>query len=223
MERFLENSDFEVMKKSNRANYRFSCVRCGNCCRQGWYVPIFIEDLLIWKEKKRTDISKKLQVDPRKISIIGLNNHSWKSEWDEEFMAYVKNHPEKCAQLDDIPRAEKVYDFLFENHEYVGEGKHQKHKALGDIYLFPRPYEWKWPTFVPDDLQTALRAMEHGLSYITQIDPTGDCIFLKNSLCILHPIKPMVCQRFPYRQIDGKWTLEGFEGLIKICRGLKKK
>ncbi|MFO8017665.1 MAG: hypothetical protein R6U96_03460 [Promethearchaeia archaeon] len=211
------------MKKSKHSEYKFKCVQCGNCCRQGWYVPIFKEDLLVWKQESRTGVYKNLQVDPRKISIIGLNNSSWKSEWDEDFMAYVRNNPEKCAKLIDIPKTEKIYDFLFNHHEYMGEGKHRKHKALGDIYLFPRPYKWSWPKFVPKDFQTTLHAMDLGLSYIAQTDPTGDCIFLEDSLCVLHPIKPIACQKFPYRRIDGKWTLEGFEGLLKICKGLKKK
>jgi Fe-S-cluster containining protein len=195
---------------------------CGNCCRQGWYVPIFKEDLLKWKKNDKIDIFKKIQVDPRKISIIGLNNHSWKSEWEENFIAYVKAHPEECSEITDFPKAHNIYDFLLENHEYIEEGNNRKHPALGDIYKFPEPYGWEWPIFIPKDFGTIFKGMKLGISYLAITDLTGDCEFLENGLCSIHKLKPLACELFPYRRIEGKWELSLFPKFMKVCKGLKK-
>lgn len=213
------------MNEPDSTDYQHKCVMCGNCCRQGWYVPLFKEDLIKWKKKQnnKVEIHKKIQVDPRKISIIGLNNHSWKSEWNEEFIAYVKNHPNQCAEIMDTPKAQMVYDFLFEEHEYIGEGNHRKHPALGDVYKFPEPFEWQWPIFIPNHFDIVFKGMKLGISYLAITDLTGDCEFLENGLCSIHKRKPIACERFPYRRVEGKWRLSVFPKFIKVCKGLKRR
>ena len=49
----------------------------------------------------------------------------------------------------------------------------------------------------------------------------GDCIFLKDNLCMIHTIRPMVCMSFPFVFWDGgdekTW---GLSAMKEICPGL---
>ncbi len=39
-----ENSEY-LNKSEQEERYSFNCVQCGNCCRQGWNIPVLKEDL----------------------------------------------------------------------------------------------------------------------------------------------------------------------------------
>ena len=129
------------MTEPNPSNYSYNCVKCGNCCREGWYVPILEEDLLVWEKSGKTDFHEKIQIDPRAISIIGINFDFDRSDWDEDFISRVKKNEDKCNGIIDTNKLKKIYDFVFDNHDYIGEGRHRDHPVLGDIYSFPKPYE----------------------------------------------------------------------------------
>lgn len=63
---------------------------------------------------------------------------------------------------------------------------------------------------------------EHGLAYVAlKKMENGDCIFLKNDLCMIHPIRPGVCMSFPFvfrsEKTDIAW---GLSAKKKICPGL---
>ena len=49
----------------------------------------------------------------------------------------------------------------------------------------------------------------------------GDCVFLKDNLCMIHTIRPVVCKSFPFVFQDAgnhrKW---GFSAMKNICPGL---
>jgi Fe-S-cluster containining protein len=49
----------------------------------------------------------------------------------------------------------------------------------------------------------------------------GDCIFLKDDLCMIHPARPVVCRSFPFTFIDsdGRWSW-GLSAKREICPGL---
>ena len=63
---------------------------------------------------------------------------------------------------------------------------------------------------------------EHGPAYIALKKlETGDCIFLKDNLCMIHTFRPGVCRSFPFVFRDGgdekTW---GFSAMKEICPGL---
>lgn len=63
---------------------------------------------------------------------------------------------------------------------------------------------------------------EHGLAYIAlKKMEDGDCIFLKDDLCMIHPIRPGVCMSFPFvfrsEKTDITW---GLSAKKEICPGL---
>jgi len=63
---------------------------------------------------------------------------------------------------------------------------------------------------------------ERGLAYIAlkKMD-TGDCIFLKDNLCMIHPVRPVVCKSFPLTFTDSnkEWSW-GLSAKREICPGL---
>lgn len=77
------------------------------------------------------------------------------------------------------------------------------------------------------DLPKGLRVVtplntEKGRAYVAlKKMENGDCIFLKDNLCMIHPIRPAVCMSFPYvfqnNGFDTKW---GLSALREICLGL---
>ena len=63
---------------------------------------------------------------------------------------------------------------------------------------------------------------EQGRAYIALKKlENGDCVFLKDNLCMIHTIRPGVCMSFPFVFRDGgdekKW---GLSAMKEICPGL---
>jgi len=65
-------------------------------------------------------------------------------------------------------------------------------------------------------------ATEGGLSFIAlRKMENGDCVFLKEHLCMIHPVRPVVCRSFPFifGESDGQRTW-GLSAKKEICPGL---
>jgi Fe-S-cluster containining protein len=63
---------------------------------------------------------------------------------------------------------------------------------------------------------------ERGLAYIAlkKLD-NGDCVFLKDNLCMIHVIRPTVCRSFPFVFNDtGYEKTWGLSAMKEICPGL---
>jgi len=63
---------------------------------------------------------------------------------------------------------------------------------------------------------------ESGMAYMAlRKMESGDCIFLKDNQCMIHPIRPFVCRTFPFvfRDVAGeaKW---GLSSMKDICPGI---
>ena len=63
---------------------------------------------------------------------------------------------------------------------------------------------------------------EHGFAYIAlKKMENGDCVFLKDNLCMIHPIRPGVCMSFPFVfKGDKAGTTWGLSAKKEICPGL---
>jgi len=49
----------------------------------------------------------------------------------------------------------------------------------------------------------------------------GDCIFLKDNLCMIHPVRPAVCRSFPFTFTESGGDLSwGLSAKKEICPGL---
>ncbi len=49
----------------------------------------------------------------------------------------------------------------------------------------------------------------------------GDCIFLKDNLCMIHPVRPAVCKSFPFTFTESSGNLSwGLSAKKEICPGL---
>ncbi len=65
-------------------------------------------------------------------------------------------------------------------------------------------------------------ATESGLSYISlKKMENGECVFLKENLCMIHPVRPVVCRSFPFvfDESNGQRTW-GLSAKKEICPGL---
>ncbi len=65
-------------------------------------------------------------------------------------------------------------------------------------------------------------ATESGLSYIAlKKMENGECVFLKEHLCMIHPVRPVVCRSFPFvfDDSDGQRAW-GLSAKKEICPGL---
>jgi len=62
---------------------------------------------------------------------------------------------------------------------------------------------------------TDLRADRKGL--VLKETENGICIFLKDNLCRIHPVKPRQCREFPIR-----WQIPGFEPHCRAQRMLNR-
>ncbi len=65
-------------------------------------------------------------------------------------------------------------------------------------------------------------ATEGGLAFIAlKKMENGECVFLKENLCMIHPVRPTVCRSFPFvfNESDGQRTW-GLSAKKKICPGL---
>ncbi len=63
---------------------------------------------------------------------------------------------------------------------------------------------------------------EQGLAYIAlkKLD-NGNCVFLKDNLCMIHVIRPAVCRSFPFVFNDtGSEKTWGLSAMKEICPGL---
>ena len=66
-------------------------------------------------------------------------------------------------------------------------------------------------------------ATEGGLSFIAlKKMENGECVFLKDQLCMIHPVRPVVCRSFPFvfDDSDGQRTW-GLSAKKEICPGLR--
>jgi len=190
----------------------------------GWYVPVSTEDLDRWKEAGHLEFYQELQIDPRTLSIAGINHEfgAIRNEWDGDFVEALIADMNSRTQIHDPKKLETLYDFVFETHTYCGEGKYRYHPLLGPIYKYPKPFEWCWPIFIPDHFEILYQGIKRGLSYLVISDLKNQCEFLDANSCKIHAIKPHVCKEFPYQEIDGQRQLALFEEFIKICPGLKR-
>ena len=65
-------------------------------------------------------------------------------------------------------------------------------------------------------------ATEGGLSFISlKTMENSECVFLKDHLCMIHPVRPVVCRSFPFvfDESDGQRTW-GLSAKKEICPGL---
>lgn len=65
-------------------------------------------------------------------------------------------------------------------------------------------------------------ATEQGLAFIAlkKMD-NGDCIFLKEDLCMIHPVRPLVCRSFPFIFTESEGQRNwGLSAKKEICPGL---
>ena len=65
---------------------------------------------------------------------------------------------------------------------------------------------------------------ERGLAFLALKKlPNGDCVFLKDNLCMVHVVRPSVCAAFPFvfrrDRHDMAW---GLSAMKEICPGLGK-
>ena len=63
---------------------------------------------------------------------------------------------------------------------------------------------------------------ERGPAYVAlKKMENGDCIFLKDDQCMIHPIRPVVCKSFPFvfRESNGELSW-GYSSKKEICPGL---
>ena len=63
---------------------------------------------------------------------------------------------------------------------------------------------------------------EQGLAYVAfKKLENGDCVFLKDDLCMIHAIRPAVCMSFPFVFLDkGDEKTWGLSARKEICPGL---
>lgn len=63
---------------------------------------------------------------------------------------------------------------------------------------------------------------EHGPAYVAlKKMENGDCVFLKDNLCMIHTIRPVVCMSFPFVfWDDGDAKTWGLSAMKEICPGL---
>ena len=86
-----------------------------------------------------------------------------------------------------------------------------------DFYILPENGN------IPKGLRdTPMLKTESGKGYMAlRKMESGDCIFLKDNQCMIHPIRPFVCRTFPFvfRDVSGtvKW---GFSSMKDICPGI---
>ncbi|UCE09609.1 MAG: YkgJ family cysteine cluster protein [Candidatus Thorarchaeota archaeon] len=76
---------------------------------------------------------------------------------------------------------------------------------------------------IPHGLRHIPRILtERGLAYVALRKlENGDCVFLKDDICMIHSIRPAVCRSFPFvfraQDKDMKW---GLSAMKDICPGL---
>ncbi|MFW9932511.1 MAG: YkgJ family cysteine cluster protein, partial [Candidatus Thorarchaeota archaeon] len=76
---------------------------------------------------------------------------------------------------------------------------------------------------LPQGLQNIPRIeTERGLAIIAlKKNPTGECIFLENDLCMVHPARPGVCKSFPFTFREENDEISyGLSAKQSICPGI---
>lgn len=65
-------------------------------------------------------------------------------------------------------------------------------------------------------------ATERGLAFMAlKKMENGDCIFLKEDLCMIHPVRPLVCRSFPFVFTESEGQRNwGLSAKKEICPGL---
>jgi len=65
-------------------------------------------------------------------------------------------------------------------------------------------------------------ATERGFAFMAlKKMENGDCVFLKDNLCMIHPVRPLVCRSFPFVFNDSKGQRNwGLSAKKEICPGL---
>ncbi len=98
----------------------------------------------------------------------------------------------------------------------LGLSASQMMRAL-DFYVVPEDEA------IPMGLQDTPSVLtEKGPAYpALKVLEDDSCVFLKDNLCMVHPVRPSVCRSFPFvfERVDGdmKW---GLHALVEICPGM---
>ncbi|MFO8019715.1 MAG: hypothetical protein R6U96_13900 [Promethearchaeia archaeon] len=188
--------------------YDFKCQKCGNCCRAGLDVYIQREDIEKWEKRERTDLLKYLQIDAESISEEGLGGYHIE---DNNAVLELKD---KYSGKKLEKTLKKLISFIENNHHYAGIGN-----LPLPIYSIV-PGKEKRPIFIPKSFQVIKKGIKRGIEYKIFKPLSGECPFLKDNLCSIQQIKPIVCELFPY---DEEGNLDVGEFRLSLCKGLRKK
>ena len=218
-----EEKNYSSNSNQKKKRFKHICVQCGNCCRQGWDIPVLKEDLSNWIQVGK-DSDKKflrhIQLDPKSISYEGIRGG----------VVNVKNEVEKRKAIEDFLEREKkfntedynrkvirIYNFVLDNHIYKGQGKPiYYNKKMGYRFTFPQVFG-VCPIFIPNTFNTIIEGWKLGLNYILLYRANDHCSFLKENKCSIHEIKPTYCKIFPF---DHNGELKVNDTKIRVCRGL---
>lgn len=186
-------------------NFKFHCVRCGECCRVGYRVYIQKEDIKNWIETDQAEIIDYLKIDLKSISLKEFNRHQ------EEESSAIKEIRKNCINKAYDEKFNELINFIQRNHFYRG-----KEYTLLRYYTF-LPNMRHNPILTPKTFEIVLEGLNKGLDYIINLDSKGFCPFLKLNLCSIHHFKPLACKRFPYKK---NGTLRDGEYFLSICKGI---
>ena len=108
-------------------------------------------------------------------------------------------HVEALADATDslVPNCDACDD-----HCCRGEGAVIRLRLLDVAYLVDAGLTFAIDVDVDDDP----RLTERRFPKLTK-KPDGNCVFFHEGGCVIHPIKPLRCQRFPHRLTDDKQTI----------------
>jgi Fe-S-cluster containining protein len=193
-------------RELNFNDLKYKCVQCGNCCRAGFEVIIEKEDIERWIKLKQNKIFQFIQIDPKCISPTGLGGYHI------EEVNTLKKVEERYKDDELKAKFEELKEFILINHVYMGNG------APLPIYTFLTDLG-RNPILIPKSLPVILEGLEWDLVYTLKFELGNYCPFLKDNLCSIHEIKPIVCRSFPYNK-NGELKIDDY--FIKICKGITK-
>lgn len=182
---------------------KYSCKKCGNCCRAGLEVLIEREDIQLWKRIGKTNMKGYIQIDPKCISFTGLGGYHI------EEANILMDIRDKYNDKDFNKKLDELKDFILLNHDYLGKGPPLP------IYTF-LPNLGRTPILIPKNFNILMKGLERGLIYILRFEIGGYCPFLKENLCSINEFKPNVCKSFPYDKL-GELRMDNF--FLKNCKG----
>jgi len=200
----------------------FSCKKCGNCCRMYWDIILTREDVLKWDRHSKNEFLKNIQINPLSISPAGLGDYTY-GESVIEIPGLVERSEEnnEFNKAEFEKRLETIRNFVLENHDYHGEGETNLPVYSYFSFFFPVDTYFEGvgplPIFRPRSFKVILKGMDLEVKYVLSFDSHGHCIFLNENLCSIHEIKPVACQKFPFKQ-DGSLRLD--ERVLDICQGI---